>query len=200
MARIQVLLILTWVSLLGLVFSLPALSHAATAGDDLTRHTVRLSLLFWAAALMLMLTLSPSEWAAEGRGRLARCCWSLAWLAYLVHLGVAFHYYHHWSHAAAVRHVRDVSGFGEGIYASHAFTVLWTLDVAYWWLRPQAYAKRSLWVGRVLHGFMAFMVFNATVVYEQGFIRWAGLALFTLLGPLWLRSCLATPKLREEPT
>jgi hypothetical protein len=133
-----------------------------------------------------MLSLSPGEWTAAGRGRLARCCWSLAWLAYVVHVGMAFHHYHGWSHANAVRHVRDVSGIGEGIYVSHAFTLLWTLDVAYWWLRPHEYAARSPWVDRLLHGFMAFVAFNATVVYEQGFIRWAGLALFAVLGLLWL--------------
>jgi hypothetical protein len=32
---------------------------------------------------------------------------------------------------------------------------------------------------------MAFVVFNATVVYEAGFIRWAGLALAEVLARLW---------------
>jgi hypothetical protein len=31
---------------------------------------------------------------------------------------------------------------------------------------------------------MAFVVFNGTVVYETGFIRWAGVVAFTLLGML----------------
>jgi hypothetical protein len=200
MTRAETLTILAWGLLLGVVLILPALTDSAAPGDDLTRHTVRLALLLWAAAAVLMLSLAPDEWAAVGRGRLARCCWSLAWLAYLVHLGMAFQYYHHWTHAAAVRHVRDVSGLGEGIYFSHAFTLFWTLDVAYWWLRPRGYAARWPWFDRLLHGFMAFMVFNATVVYEQGFIRWAGVALFAVLGPLWLLTCFARLKLHEEPS
>src|SRR5260370_12959445 len=116
---------------------------------------------------------------------------------------MAFHYCHHWSHDAAVGHVRDVSGFGQGIYVSHAFSLFWTLDVAYWWLQPRGYALRSPWFGRLLHGFMAFMVFNSTVVYEQGFIRWAGVVLFAVLGPLWLtprRFATLTPELHDEPS
>jgi hypothetical protein len=36
---------------------------------------------------------------------------------------------------------------------------------------------------------MAFIIFNGTVVYETGMIRWAGLAMFGLLGTagLWPR-------------
>jgi hypothetical protein len=81
-----------------------------------------------------------------------------------------------------------VSGFGPGIYVSHLFTLLWTLDVACWWLRPHAYATRPAWIGRALHAFMAFIVFNGTVVYENGPIRWAGVAMFVALGGLWLRT------------
>src|SRR5262249_22213252 len=125
------------------------------------------------AALTLKMTLRPGDWLARtGRGRLARCCWSLAWAAFVIHVGMAFHYYHQWSHADAVRHTREVSGFGEGVYISYLFTLLWTADMASWWLRPAWYAQRSPWVDRALHGFMLFMIFNATIVYETGFIRW----------------------------
>jgi hypothetical protein len=46
----------------------------------------------------------------------------------------AFHFYHGWSHAEAMEHVRAAARFGEGIFVSHLFTLLWTLDVAWWWL------------------------------------------------------------------
>jgi hypothetical protein len=95
---------------------------------------------------------------------------------------MAFHYYHHWSHADAVRHTEVVAHFGAGIYVSHFFTLVWTLDVLLWWLRPAAYAARSPWVGRLLHGFMVFVIFNATVVYEEGAIRWAGAVGLAALG------------------
>jgi len=99
---------------------------------------------------------------------------------------VAFHYAHHWSHAEAVEATRLRSGVGEGIYVSHLFTLLWTADVLWWWLRPRGYAARSPWVDRVLHGFMLFVIFNGTVVFEDGLIRWAGILLFVALAAVWL--------------
>jgi hypothetical protein len=133
-----------------------------------------------------MLRLQPLEWTATGRGQLARWCWTLAWSAYLVHLAMAFHHYHHWSHADAVEHTRAVSGVGEGIYVSHLFTLLWTLDVACWWLLPGRYATRPAWIDVTLHSFMVFVIFNGTVVYEAGTIRWAGLGMFAVLAVVWL--------------
>jgi hypothetical protein len=191
MSRTDGIAVLVWSALLALVLALPELTHSTTTGDDLTRNTVRLSLAFYALAAVRMLTI--------GFDGTARWLWSLAWLAYIVHLGMAFHYYHGWSHAAAVRHVHERSGFGEGIYVSHLFTLWWTLDVLLWWLRPNGFLVRSPWFDRLLHGFMAFMIFNATVVYEEGPIRWAGVALFAVLGPLWLRwlSVPAPHRLRQ---
>jgi hypothetical protein len=186
-----------WAALLAGVLALPSLTSSPTPGDDLTRNTVRLALGYYAAAVGLMLVLRPAEWAVlSGRVRLARACWTLAWAAYLVHLGMAFHHYHGWSHADAVAHTRQVSGVGEGIYVSHLFTVLWTADVVWWWLRPAGYARRPPWVGRALHGFMLFMVFCATVVYEAGPVRWAGVLLFACLAALavWRRSHFAATR------
>jgi hypothetical protein len=176
-----------WAVLLGAVLAVPWLVPPEDTGDYLTRATVRVALACYAAALVLMLTLRRDEWAAvTGRGRLARWCWALAWVTYAVHVGMAFHYYHHWSHADAVRHTREVSGVGEGVYFSYLFSLLWGLDVAWWWLRPIAYAARPAWVDGLLHGFMAFIVFCGTVVYESGPIRWAGCVLFAGLGLLLL--------------
>jgi hypothetical protein len=118
--------------------------------------------------------------------RFARLCWTLGWAAFVVHLGMAFHHYHDWSHDTAVQHVEDVSGFGPGIYFSHLFTLLWTAEVIWWWANPTGHAARPAWVGGVLHGYMAFLTFNGTIVYEQGFIRWAGVVLF-----VWLAALLA---------
>jgi hypothetical protein len=147
---------------------------------------VRVALLYDAAAASLQWLLRPGDWVGPApASQLARWCWTLAWLAYLIHLAMAFHHYHHWSHADAIAHTRAVSGFGEGIYFSHLFTLVWTADVAWWWLGPKDYARRPAWVGRTLHAFMAFIVFNATVVYEDGLIRWAGMALFAELAVLW---------------
>jgi hypothetical protein len=180
--------IVIWALLLASALALPWLVDADNAGDDLIRYTIRLSLSFYAAALALMLFLRPIEWTGVDRGGLTRWCWSLAWAAYLVHLAMAFHFYHGWSHADAIRHTEEVSGFGPGIYISHFFTLVWTLDVLLWWLWPTVYASRPIWIGRTLHAFMVFIAFNGTVIYETGPIRAAGIIVSIALAILWFFS------------
>jgi hypothetical protein len=171
-------------ALLVVVLSLPALTRPADPGDDRVRNTIRLSLAWYAVAAGLMLCLRPGEWMGQGRGRLARAAWTWAWAVYVVHVGLAFHFAHGWSHAHAVETTRARSGVGEGIYVSHLFTLLWTLDVAWWWLRPVGYAVRAPWIDGLLHGFMVFVIFNGTVVFASGPVRWAALGGFALLA--WL--------------
>jgi hypothetical protein len=156
-------------------------------GDDLVRFSVRLALLYYGLAASLILLARNWEWSPPvGRVRLARWFWFAAYCTYLIHLAMAMHYYHHWSHADAFEHTRDVAGVGEGIYISHLFTLFWGLDLAYWLISPEDYAARSAWIGRILHAFMIFIIFNGTVIYETGFIRWAGIGLLCVLGVLWV--------------
>ena len=175
---------------------IPFLLSSEDLGGNLTRFTVRLALVYYAAALTMMLLMQPAQWQARDvSGRLTRWLWTWAWLIFVVHVACAFHFFHHWSHAEAVRHTAEVSGFGPGIYASCFFTVLWGMDLAAWWWRPGWYAGRSSWIDYLLHGFMLFMVFNATVVFESGGTRWAGLVLFTELAAVFLlRSQLSRRK------
>src|SRR5262249_13571910 len=94
---------------------------------------------------------------------------------------------HGWSNSAAVQHVEEVSGFGPGLFISYAFTALWVVDAAWWWAGARSYDARPAWLDRGIHAFMAFIVFSGTVVYEAGFIRWAGLILFGLLAVLLVK-------------
>ena len=161
---------------------------ATDLGDTITRNTIRLSLAWYTAAILLMLNHKERDWSATtSLGNVARWCWTWALLTYLVHVALAFHYFHHWSHADAFERTRQVSGTGEGIYVSYFFTLLWTADVAWWWFRPKSYAHRPAFIGRVLHGFMLFIIFNATIIYETGPIRWIGLAAFAAFIVMWLK-------------
>ncbi len=186
----------TWPRALGVVagglvllFSVVLLSAllAAEPGEMLTRNTVRLSLTWYALALCLMMTLSPADWRAETpRGQAARWCWTWAIVVFLVHLAMAFHYYHQWSHASAFERTRQASGTGEGVYVSYLFTLMWAGDALWWWISPASYAARHRWLHRALHAFMLFIVFNGMVIYEAGGIRWAGLLMFAGLAAVWL--------------
>lgn len=188
---------------LALVLTLSALIPNEP-GTALTRNTIRLSLAWYAAAIYFMLRLGPSDasagyssgWAAETHlGKCARWCWTWAAVIFSIHVALAFHYYHGWSHAHAFQHTFEVSGTGEGIYVSYLFQLLWTLDAAVWWLKPHAYAARPARIGRTLHAFMLFIVFNGMVVFESGPIRWAGVALFVALAGYWWKS-----RLRRQTT
>src|SRR5213592_1485393 len=130
----SLLLTLVWATLLGLILLLPA----GPRGENAVRNSVRLALLCYGVSLGVQLRGGPC--------RLARLSWTLGLAAYAVHVVLAFHHFHGWSHAQAVEHVRAASGFGEGVYASHLFGLLWTVDVAWWWLAPASYAVRSGWV------------------------------------------------------
>jgi hypothetical protein len=150
------------------------------SGDDLTRWSIRAALALLAAALILR----PWVGRTAGPGVAARFawgCWVASWLIYLAHVAFAFHHYHHWSHAEAVRHVEQRSGFGPGLFVSYLFTLLWTADVVWWAAAPASHARRPAWVGLALDGFVVFMAFNGTVVYETGVIRIAGIVATALL-------------------
>jgi hypothetical protein len=172
-----VVLVAVWVLGLGSTFTLPHLIALTDRGDFLIRNTVRLALLYWAIAVMQMLR--PRS-RSDSEPRLA---WTLGCIAYLIHVGMAFHYAHHWSHAEAFNHVQQVGSVGAGIFVSYFFTLLWTLDVIWWWLNPNRYENRARWISWSIHGFLVFMIVNGAIIFESGAIRWVGAAV--LLGLVW---------------
>ncbi len=154
-------------------------------GVKLTRFTIWIALAYYFPALMLMLRLDRSDWINSQIERLALMCWTLSWLAYLVHVGTAFHFHHNWSHDHAFAHTQEQSGFGGGIYVNYVFTILWTFDVLWWMFFGTSYRRRARWIGWTLHAFMVFIVANATIVFEDGPIRWMGAVGFVWLAWMW---------------
>jgi len=164
-----------WAVLLAAAFLAPRLLPDDDPADVVTRQTARVAVLFWAlAAGAIMLR----------RRELARWAWVLGAAAFCVHVATAFDRVHGWSHAAAVRHVEAVSGFGPGLFVSYAFTLVWVTDAVWWAAAPASYHARPAPLDRAVHAFVAFVVFNGTVVYESGFIRWTGVVVFVVLGVL----------------
>ena len=165
-----------WLLALGATFAASRSETTIDPGDFVIRTTARISLAFWAVAVVLILRDSPG----------ARLIWTLAWLAFLIHVGAAFDYAHHWSHANAVQHVEEASGFGPGIFVSYFFMLAWTADVFWWWLARASHANRPFWVNCALHGFMVFIIVNSTVVFESGAIRWISVAALACLFLVWI--------------
>lgn len=126
---------------------------------------------------------------------LVRLVFTAGLIAMLVHLAVAFHLGHGWSHAHAFDRTEQSSGFGPGIFVSYFFVLLWIVEAVWMWLAFDCYLDRSPWVNRLIAGFMWFVLFNASVVYGSGPIRWLG-AIF-LTAP-WL--VVYAMRIKEPPS
>jgi hypothetical protein len=150
-------------------------------GEAVTRWTVRLALLLYAATLTLRLS-RPSA------GRTARLLWTVGCVLFLAHVAAAFHYFHGWSHARAhaetARQTGEMFGVysGAGLYLNYLFTLSWAADVAWWWWGGAGrYDRRPRGVGLALHAFLLFMAFNGAVVFVRGPARWVAVAILAVL-------------------
>ena len=154
-------------------------------GKILTLWTIRAAAALYAVSVIVWI---------RRRDRSARLTWTLACLLYLAHVGCAFNFYHHWSHSAAYedtsRRTAQLLGmsWGAGLYFNYIFTVVWIMDVIWWWRGVALYRSRPQWVHTSVHTFFAFMFFNATVVFATGPVRWLGLVATATLGFMWWRS------------
>ena len=113
--------------------------------------------------------------------------WTLGCAALLVHVISAFHVHYQWSHHIALgetaRRTAELTGrnTGAGLYLNYLFALLWAVDAAWWWRDLEIYGRRPRAVVVALHGFMFFMVFNGTVVFASGPVRWLGVGITILL-------------------
>ena len=125
----------------------------------------------------------------------ARLVWALGAAMHVVHVVFAFALAHGWSHGHAFRRVEHVGGYGEGIFVSHAFALVWVADAAWWCVNPCGYARRPSWVRVAVHGFLAFVVFNSTVVFGPPATQVVSAVLFGVLSVLlWWRPLTSSPR------
>ena len=168
------------------------------AGELLTRSTVWIAIFSFVLGTILF--------AAHSKRRnfddLVRLSWTVASLALITHFITAFHYYHHWSQLSALqetaRQTNEVFGlnWGGGLVINYLLLLLWIFDVAWWWLRGlDSYRRRPLPWLLSWHGFLIFMIFNATVVFKDGLRRWLGFVLCLILCFAWY-SIIKTRKLK----
>lgn len=135
--------------------------------------SIRAALVAYFAALVLRM----------GRGCLSpgpRYLWLAGCACSWLHLAAVFHFAHNWSHQAATEHIAERTAmvvgwaFGAGIWFNYLFNLLWLTDALWWTLQPKNYCARPAWQNLSIHGFLLFMVVNATVVFETGLSRWLG--------------------------
>lgn len=156
-------------------------------GELLTRLTVWLALCGYAAgAALLILARDRTHWLAR-----ARWAWTFGCALFLAHVVCAFAFFHDWSHTAAyretARQTAEMTGlhWGGGLFLNYFFALAWLADVLWWWLAPASFARRSPRLTAVWHGFFFFMVFNGTVVFGKGPVRWFGAVICAILAALW---------------
>ncbi len=126
-------------------------------------------------------------WVSRQRGTAYRAAWSLGCVLLLLHAIAAFHFYHHWSHAHAVELTAEetlrITGtaFGNGIWFSYALILFWGIDVGLCWMPKLRDSKSRYWFSVLIHLYAFFILFNGTVIFEEGPVRWAG-----IVGTIWV--------------
>ena len=157
-------------------------------GELLTRITIWLAILAYAVG-------SVAFALARRRTRrdsATRIVWTIACLCLVAHVVWAFQFYHGWSHEAAyhetARQTQEVVGlnWGGGLFINYILLAGWIIDVGWWWWSGlNSYRQRPWQLVAAWHGFLIFMIFNATVVFKAGTVRWVGLCICGILGAAW---------------
>jgi hypothetical protein len=108
--------------------------------------------------------------------------WTVGCLAFLVHVVAAFHVHYDWSHTTALRETARQSAeltgraVAAGLYLNYLFAALWAGDVLWCWHDARSHGDRPAWMTIGLHAFMLFVLFNGTVIFGRGPVRWLGAA------------------------
>ena len=155
----------------------------------LTRGTIWFSIAAYAIGSgVFAFSRNRSQWLHA-----TRAAWTAACISLIAHFICAFHFYHDWSHVLAyrdtARQTHEVVGlnWGGGLFINYLVLVVWTVDIGWWWLGGiNSYRERKwLWV-IVWHAFFIFIIFNSTVVFKDGIVRWVGLAMSLFLVISWI--------------
>ena len=173
--------------------------------------TVEFILTVWAirVALLLLALAVVARWCdlagrpSQGLGwRRVRAIWVVGCLFAWLHVLAVFGFVMNWSHQNAIedtaRRTQQQIGvsFGEGVYFNYAFLLVWSCDAAWWCGWADHYRRRAwLWDALVI-GYLGFIAFNATVVFESGLTRWVGLAATLALIVTGYQSLVARKRIR----
>jgi hypothetical protein len=159
-----------------------------STGEILTRLTIWLTIASYATGVSaFVLSRQRSKWDS-----VARLAWTVACVGLLAHVAFAYNYYYRWSQTAAyrdtARQTAEVVGlnWGGGLYINYILLAAWLTDVSWWWSRGHdAYRRRPWWLVAAWHAFLIFIVFNSTVVFKTGLVRWVGLGVCLGLALVW---------------
>ncbi len=157
-------------------------------GELLIRWTARLAV----ACYVARLAFDVEQKAEANWQQSARWWWTIGCFFFLLHVIAAFHFEHHWNHAAAyeatAKRTAEVTGWdsGFGLYVNEAFLILWLTDTLCWWQDlswPQH--RRIYWT---VQSVFAFLMLQATAIFGPPFwIPVVVLVIVFLCLRLWTR-------------
>lgn len=171
-------------------------------GELLTRGTIWLAMVAYVfGACLFALSGRRSRWDSA-----ARVLWTVACASLVAHFISAFQFYHDWSHESAyretARQTKEVFrlNWGGGLFINYALLAAWIADIGWWWRSGlDSYRRRPGALLAGWHGFLVFIIFNATVVFKDGLVRWLGLCICVVLCLAGLR-VLRTRSTQSQPT
>jgi hypothetical protein len=181
-----------------------AKAPSAMLGTILTRWTIRLAL----ACLTVyfggrLLGIAPAGAERNRRGgkkfALLRWIWTAGCVLFIAHVACAFHFTHEWSHARAWEHTaRETErlmgfSFGNGIYFSYLFLIVWVADVVSLWVCD----SRPWWFILPTYLFIFFIALNGAIVFEDGPTRPAGV--MVVAGLALLAIGFVARQIRRQP-
>jgi hypothetical protein len=167
--------------------------------DALLYGSIWLSLAAWTAAESLRL----ARRAAPGHGA-ARRLWLLGAATAWLHVGLAFHHRHAWSHASALmetaRQTKELLGYevGAGVYVNYAFLAVWGIDALWWALAPASFARRPAGLDASVRVFLLFMFVNGAIVFGRGPVRILGILSVLVLAVAWYVGRIRTGRGRGD--
>jgi len=159
-------------------------------GELVTKLFIWISITAYVAAMAIV----ANQRQTTGVLHILRLLWTGAYLALLLHVLAAFATHHAWSHSAAVVHTAQQTeavvgiSFGGGVWFNYFLLLLWGADVTWWWGNQTSYENRSPAIGWFVHLYLAFIMFNAVIIFESGAVRWFGLGATALVIAIWFVS------------
>jgi hypothetical protein len=157
-------------------------------GQSLTRGSIWLALSLYVAAEAIRLNANSDSSRPH---LIARALNAVGFAFFLVHVGCAFQFYHHWSQAAAyadtARQTNEYFGvnWGGGLYWNYAFLLLWLGQVIRSWTRVAGVSHKMSPLGWLVRAFALIMIFNGAFIFAHGPVRWFGLLLNSVLIWSW---------------
>jgi hypothetical protein len=173
-------------------FVLPLKALAEPVGENVSHPAIKASAV---APVVLWLLTAPILFVTRALAvrrpvaLAARVGWALGGVVLVLHIAIAFHLGHGWSHAAAWDHTQQVGGYGWGVFVNYAFALVWLADAAWASVYFDSYNARARGLHWAIYAFLAFVVVNAVFVFGGAGISGAATIIVFLYFPylaLWL--------------